>query len=146
MRSGQPLDDADRAPWLAAIAQWMDERRELGQPGVVSCSALKRAYRERIIGSRRDVRRPALRLRIADQLHASFVEDVRDARHERIGDVGVDDKRLGTVADAGALRLGVDDDLHCLVEIGRRVDVDVTVAVAVDDDGDGRVVTDAPDE
>lgn len=56
MKSGRPLDDADRAPWLAAIAAWIDERRELSKPGVVSCSALKRAYRERIIGSRQGVR------------------------------------------------------------------------------------------
>ncbi len=50
MSRGVPLDDADRAPWLAAIAAWIDERREQGAPGIVSCSALKRAYRERIIG------------------------------------------------------------------------------------------------
>jgi gluconokinase len=56
MRSGQPLDDADRAPWLAAIARWIDERLERREPGIVSCSALKRAYRERIIGARRGVR------------------------------------------------------------------------------------------
>src|SRR5262249_12136578 len=56
MSRGQPLDDDDRGPWLAAIAQWIDERRELGEPGIVSCSALKRAYRERIIGARRGVR------------------------------------------------------------------------------------------
>jgi carbohydrate kinase (thermoresistant glucokinase family) len=56
MSRGVPLDDADRAPWLSAIAQWIDERRELRTPGIVSCSALKRAYRDRIIGSRPDVR------------------------------------------------------------------------------------------
>ncbi len=56
MRSGQPLDDADRAPWLAAIARWIDERLERAEPGIVSCSALKRAYRGRIIGARRGVR------------------------------------------------------------------------------------------
>lgn len=61
MKSGQPLDDADRAPWLAAIAHWIDKRREQGAPGIVSCSALKRAYRGRIIGARRDVRLVYLR-------------------------------------------------------------------------------------
>lgn len=43
MRAGQPLDDADRAPWLAAVATWIAAQR---QGGMVSCSALKRAYRE----------------------------------------------------------------------------------------------------
>ena len=32
MSRGVPLDDADRAPWLAAIAAWIDERREQGSP------------------------------------------------------------------------------------------------------------------
>lgn len=55
MASGQPLTDADRAPWLAAIAAWIDARRELGEGGIVSCSALKRAYRDVLIGDRADV-------------------------------------------------------------------------------------------
>jgi gluconokinase len=56
MSRGVPLEDADRWPWLEAIAQWIDARREAGAPGIVSCSALKRAYRERIIGERPGVR------------------------------------------------------------------------------------------
>ncbi|MGE0697890.1 MAG: gluconokinase [Hyphomicrobiaceae bacterium] len=55
MASGRPLDDSDRAPWLAAIAAWIDERRATGEGAIVSCSALKRAYRDVLIGSRRDV-------------------------------------------------------------------------------------------
>ncbi|MGH8145229.1 MAG: gluconokinase [Rhodanobacteraceae bacterium] len=46
MRIGKPLDDADRAPWLAAIARWMDARSREGVPAVVACSALKRRYRD----------------------------------------------------------------------------------------------------
>jgi len=56
MSRGLPLDDADRAPWLAAIARWIDGRLAAGEPGIVSCSALKRAYRQRIIGARDGVR------------------------------------------------------------------------------------------
>jgi gluconokinase len=56
MSQGLPLNDDDRGPWLAAIADWIDERCESGEPGIVSCSALKRAYRQRIIGARRGVR------------------------------------------------------------------------------------------
>jgi len=44
MAAGLPLDDADRMPWLAAIATWMEGRTD----GVVACSALKRAYRDRL--------------------------------------------------------------------------------------------------
>lgn len=46
MSSGRPLDDADREPWLDAIGAWAGERERSG--GVVSCSALKRAYRDRL--------------------------------------------------------------------------------------------------
>jgi len=55
MSSGQPLDDADRAPWLAAIAAHIDEWRRAGRSGIVSCSALKRKYREIIMGDRPEV-------------------------------------------------------------------------------------------
>jgi len=46
MAAGHPLDDADRAPWLAAIAAWIDARIAGHAPGVVTCSALKRRYRD----------------------------------------------------------------------------------------------------
>ena len=46
MRRGIALDDADRAPWLDAIADWMAANGVGG--GVVSCSALKRRYRDRL--------------------------------------------------------------------------------------------------
>lgn len=54
MQSGRPLDDTDRAPWLAAIAEWIDDRRRDGA-GVVTCSALKARYRQVLIGDRPDV-------------------------------------------------------------------------------------------
>ena len=56
MKSGTPLDDEDRWPWLRAIAAKIDEWHAAGKAGVVTCSALKRAYREIVIGDRRDVR------------------------------------------------------------------------------------------
>jgi carbohydrate kinase (thermoresistant glucokinase family) len=56
MKRGQPLTDADRAPWLAAVAQVIDGWRRHGERGVITCSALKRAYRRQIIGDHDDVR------------------------------------------------------------------------------------------
>jgi carbohydrate kinase (thermoresistant glucokinase family) len=55
MRSGQPLDDADRLPWLRAVAHWIDGRLAAHQPGIITCSDLKRAYREITIGTRQGV-------------------------------------------------------------------------------------------
>ncbi|MFG2643950.1 gluconokinase [Streptomyces sp. NPDC048370] len=46
MSAGVPLDDADRGPWLDAIGRWAHSREGLG--GVVSSSALKRIYRDRL--------------------------------------------------------------------------------------------------
>lgn len=54
MRNGKPLDDEDRWPWLENVAKWIDSKSD-GR-GVVACSALKRAYREILIGDRRNVR------------------------------------------------------------------------------------------
>ncbi len=56
MAAGIPLTDADRAPWLAMVAAWMAERRAAGEPGVVACSALKRAYRDTLRASDPDLR------------------------------------------------------------------------------------------
>ncbi|WP_422036585.1 gluconokinase [Reyranella sp.] len=54
MRSGLPLNDGDRLPWLEAIARRIDDWRERGESGVITCSALKRAYRGIIVGQRPD--------------------------------------------------------------------------------------------
>ncbi|MFD7644704.1 gluconokinase [Kitasatospora sp. NPDC059795] len=46
MSAGTPLDDQDREPWLRALGAWLGERAEAGTGGVVTCSALKRSYRD----------------------------------------------------------------------------------------------------
>jgi gluconokinase len=56
MKAGHPLTDADRAPWLDAIGVWIDGQLGQGRSGVVTCSALKRAYRDRL-----DTGRPRVR-------------------------------------------------------------------------------------
>jgi gluconokinase len=57
MSSGQPLTDEDRWPWLKAIAAWIAEHRAAGTTCVVTCSALKRVYRDIVTDSQRaDVR------------------------------------------------------------------------------------------
>ena len=46
MRAGIPLDDADRRPWLDACRAWIQARHDAGEPGILTCSALKRGYRD----------------------------------------------------------------------------------------------------
>ncbi len=48
MTAGTPLTDEDRWPWLDKIAEWIDEQAAEGAPGIVTCSALKRSYRDRL--------------------------------------------------------------------------------------------------
>lgn len=56
MSRGEPLTDEDRWPWLQAIAAWIEERRSVGV-GVVTCSALRRRYRNLLTDHQRaDVR------------------------------------------------------------------------------------------
>ncbi|MFC5236440.1 gluconokinase [Pseudonocardia zijingensis] len=46
MAAGTPLDDDDRWPWLRRIAAWIGEQEAAGRDAVVTCSALKRSYRD----------------------------------------------------------------------------------------------------
>lgn len=46
MAGGHPLTDDDRRPWLAMVADWIDERLDAGENGLITCSALKRSYRD----------------------------------------------------------------------------------------------------
>jgi gluconokinase len=50
MSAGIPLTDEDRWPWLDAIGAWIKEKTQRGEPGILTCSALKRSYRDRLRG------------------------------------------------------------------------------------------------
>jgi gluconokinase len=56
MAARKPLDDADRRPWLDDIGRWIDQEAHAGRPAVIACSALKRAYRDRLRAGRPQVR------------------------------------------------------------------------------------------
>jgi gluconokinase len=56
MTSGHPLTDEDRWPWLRALAAWIGEREAAAENGVLTCSALRRAYRDLLRGGHPSVR------------------------------------------------------------------------------------------
>lgn len=56
MASGHPLTDEDRWPWLKAIAAWIDERERARTSAVITCSALRRVYRDLLREGRPSVR------------------------------------------------------------------------------------------
>lgn len=62
LHAGMPLDDTDRAPWLERIAIWIAGEQRLQRTGVVSCSALRRCYREQLRRAAHDVRFVYLRV------------------------------------------------------------------------------------
>jgi len=106
MSAGQPLDDNDRAPWLAAIAACIDGWRVRGEHGVVSCSALKRSYRKIIIGSRREVRLVYLagsRALIADRLRSRrghfMPANLLDSQFETLEPPGPEENAITVLVD-----------------------------------------------
>jgi gluconokinase/shikimate kinase len=50
MAAGHPLDDEDRKPWLAKVAAWIREHTDAGRPGIITCSALEKRYRDVLRG------------------------------------------------------------------------------------------------
>jgi gluconokinase len=55
MRQGAPLTDDDRASWLGALRQLIDDMLAANQSAIIACSALKQAYRDRLAGPHQDV-------------------------------------------------------------------------------------------
>lgn len=119
MHAGQSLDDADREPWLSAIAGWMDAQTEADQPGMVACSALKRRYRDFLRDGRPQVW--FLYLRVPYDVLQRRVE----ARHHPYMPASLLDSQLATFEEPQAGEPGV-----LTIEAGS--DVATTVTHALD--------------
>jgi carbohydrate kinase (thermoresistant glucokinase family) len=98
MRSGHPLDDADRLPWLRAVAGWIDERLAAHEPGIITCSNLKRAYRQITIGNRQGVRlvflkgdEHAIHDRILQRQHRYMPPSLLHSQFETLEEPGEDE-------------------------------------------------------
>ncbi len=96
MSHGIPLTDADRRPWLQAIAAIIDGWLQHGQAGVVACSALKRAYRDILIGGRKGVA-----LVYLEGSHALIAERMA-ARHGHFMPTALLDSQFATLEPPGA--------------------------------------------
>jgi carbohydrate kinase (thermoresistant glucokinase family) len=87
IHSAHPLDDRDQWSWLAKVAAWIDDCRRLGTGGVITCSALRRSYRDFLTRGRPQVRvvylhgeRPLIEQRLAARKEHSMLQDILD-RH-----------------------------------------------------------------
>jgi gluconokinase len=105
MRAGIPLTDADRWPWLRAIAAWMDERIARDESAVVTCSALKRSYRDILLDGRPEARlafllvdREVLARRLAAR-HAHFFREELLTSQLDILELPQPDERAVTVVE-----------------------------------------------
>jgi gluconokinase len=106
MAAGTPLTDADRWPWLRAIAAEEDALRVAGVSAVVACSALRRAYRDVLLGDRADV--VLLYLRGSKQLIAERMA----ARKGHFMPSALLDSQFATLEEPG------DDERPVVVDIG----------------------------
>jgi carbohydrate kinase (thermoresistant glucokinase family) len=120
MRSGRPLDDADRLPWLQKVAGWIDARLAAREPGIITCSNLKRAYRRITIGNRTGVRliflkgdEGVIRQRIGGRQHRYMPPALLRSQFETLEEPGEDEHPV-TVAVQGSLAQSV-------VEVLRRL-------------------------
>jgi gluconokinase len=106
MAAGHPLTDEDRWPWLEKVADWADEQLEAGLSGVITCSALKRSYRDLI--NRRGtgvdfvylkVSRAELEARVAHRPGHFMPASLLDSQLEALEEPGDDEP--GIRVDAG---------------------------------------------
>jgi gluconokinase len=93
MRRRTPLTDADRMPWLHKIAEEIDGWRARGECGVLTCSALKRSYRDVIIGGRQNVALVYLK-GSRDLIHQRVA-----ARHEHFMPIALLDSQFATLEE-----------------------------------------------
>jgi gluconokinase len=108
MRAGVPLTDADRGPWLHAITNWMDERIAAGQSAVITCSALKRVYRDDLLSGRPmatmiflQVSRKVLEERLLTRPNHFFPEKLLDSQLAALEPPAPDEEQVQTVLAEG---------------------------------------------
>lgn len=108
MRAGVPLTDADRAPWLDRVAAVLHDRA----PVVVACSALRRAYRDRL---RAGAGGPVTFVHLSGD--RALIAARMAARHGHYMPPALLDSQLATLepptADE-ALTMGIDEDPDCI--------------------------------
>ncbi|MFI6847920.1 gluconokinase [Kitasatospora sp. NBC_00085] len=107
MAAGHALDDEDREPWLRALADWIRDATCLGTGGVVTCSALKREYRDVLRAAGPGVRfvylrldREVARARIAGRAGHFMPAGLLESQYDTLEPLGADEPGLTVDADA----------------------------------------------
>jgi carbohydrate kinase (thermoresistant glucokinase family) len=129
MSRGIPLTDEDRWPWLQRVAEWIDGQLARKQPGIITCSLLKRSYRDLVIDARERVKLLYLRgdkhviaARLAERKGHFMPPSLLDSQFETLEEPGPDEHPL-------------------IVEVHGLVDETVTDAVRILEQACGRIET-----
>jgi carbohydrate kinase (thermoresistant glucokinase family) len=114
MRSGTPLTDEDRWPWLHAVAAEIARQRAPGEHIVVACSALKRAYRSILVAGNADVRliymqgsRDLIKSRLAPRTGHYFPASLLDSQFAALEE---------PTADEPAIAVDIGQPVEAIVE------------------------------
>ncbi len=110
MHAGIPLTDEDRWPWLLVIAAWMDEYIARGDSAVVTCSALKRSYRDLLLDGRPDAQMVFLSVgegeidrRLGLREHHFFPEQLAGSQFDLLEPPQPDERSVTVLAESGNL-------------------------------------------
>jgi carbohydrate kinase (thermoresistant glucokinase family) len=114
MRAGIPLTDADRQPWLEAIGGWIDAQAAKARAGIVTCSALRRAYRDQLRHGR-----PQARFVFLDGPR-DLIEARIEHRHGHFMPAALLDSQIATLEAPGP------DEPVIRVDIGQSLEAQVT--------------------
>ena len=109
MAAGEPLTDSDREPWLQRVAGWIEAEIAAGRHGVITCSALKRAYRDllrrpEVLFVYLEVPRAELQRRLAGRKGHYMPASLLDSQLDALEPPGEDEAAL--TVDAGLGRAG----------------------------------------
>lgn len=120
MSRGIPLTDEDRWPWLRLVAQWIDDQLAKGEPGIITCSLLKRSYRDFVIDARKRVKllylqgdKAVIAERMAQRKGHFMPPALLDSQFETLEEPGPDEHPLIVVVH-GAVDETVTDALETL--------------------------------
>ncbi|QOR45933.1 NADP-dependent phosphogluconate dehydrogenase [Trueperella pecoris] len=121
MHAGIPLTDDDRWPWLELIREWMTEQEAHGRPTIVTCSALKRSYRDvlrrgsaRVVFMHLDGDRALLSDRLSARMDHFMPASLLDSQYATLEDLRPDE--LGAVVDIAGTPAGIASDIERKLE------------------------------
>ncbi len=106
MSDGIPLNDEDRKPWIARVTDWIDFHCLAGRDGVISCSALKKSYRQTITAKQNDVylvylrgTRELLSRRLTQRTDHFMPPDLLDSQLQLLEEPSADERAIVVTID-----------------------------------------------